>query len=507
VSSRGEDYPVNPEQTSGEAPTLHELASQGIKLMLGRQALILGFTFGTGIVLARLLGPAQFGVYAIATFFVEVFALFGNFGLAASFIQRREEPTEHDLRVGFTLQQALISVVAALLFVTAPWLVAAFPKAPDNADWLVRALAVTLFLTSWRSMSALQLERRLQYGRVAWIEVTETVAYQSTAVGAAVAGYGVWSLVAAALVRGVLGTALLYAAAPWPVRLAFDRGVAREILRFGIPFQLQNLVNQVGGWTTPLIVGTLVGPRGVGLLTFASSNARKPLLLVDNVMRVAFPHFSRLQDDRDEVERVLRRYLTYLLLPASLWCAVLVVAGSSLIEAIYGPKWKGAALPLALFAVALLFDVLHWMVGVTLNSIGLVRATTRVVVAKSLLQLVLGVPLILAIGLNGVPLAYLATALAVTPWFLLALGRRQAGRTVRDLRWLAIPLVGAIAVASPLLVPSLQAGLRAALLTVTICTAFLAFASRLRPSWLRTGVEPIMSTRRRPEPTQGQPLS
>jgi O-antigen/teichoic acid export membrane protein len=487
---------------------VHAQARRGITLMLGRQLAILAFTFATGIVLARLLQPAQFGLYAIATFLVEAFALFGNFGLVASFIQRRDDLTERDLRVGFTLQQAVISVMAAVIVVAAPWLVAIFPKAPENSEWLVRALAATLYLTSWRSMSALQLERRLQYGRLAWVEVVEVVSFQSLAVALAAAGYGVWSLVAAALLRGFLGTALLFLAAPWPVRLAFDRRIAREILRFGIPFQLQSVVNQIGGWTTPLLVGTLVGPRGVGLLTWASSNARKPLLLVDNVMRVAFPHFSRIQDDREEVERILSRYLAYLLLPASLWCAVLLVAGRPLVEAIYGPKWSAAALPLALFAFGLLLDVLHWVVGVTLNSIGLVRATTRVVIAKSFLQIALSVPLVLAIGFRGVPVAYLISGTLVTPLLILALGRSTARRLVRDLWWIALPFTAATVAASPLLLLSMRASVRAALLTAVVCGIFVAVARLFKPPWLVIALEGTIAARMRPgRPAEAEVLN
>ena len=109
--------------------------------------------------------------------------------------------TDSDLKVGFTLQQMVISILAVSLFFIAPWLVTLFPKAPPNSVWLVRALAVTLYLTSWRSMSALQLERRLEYRRLAWVEVVEVVSFQSVAVVLAARHYGVWSLVAAALVR------------------------------------------------------------------------------------------------------------------------------------------------------------------------------------------------------------------------------------------------------------------------------------------------------------------
>jgi O-antigen/teichoic acid export membrane protein len=493
----GDDDPM----TSGsEKATIHANARRGIKLMLSRQVAILVFTFLTGVALARLLGPAQFGAYAIALFLVELFALFGNFGLAASFVQRRSDLTQRDLTVGFTLQQIVISVLAVSLFVVAPWLVTLFPKAPSNSDWLVRALAVTLYLTSWRSMSALQLERGLEYSRLAWVEVVEVVTFQSVALALAALHYGVWSLVAAALVRASLGVMLLFFAAPWPIRFAFDKGIAREIIRFGVPFQLQQAVNSAGSWTTPLLVGSIIGPRGVGLVTFASSNGRKPLLLVDNVMRVAFPHFSRIQDDRDEVERILARYLTYLLLPAALWSAVLMTAGPSLVTAIYSSKWSDASLALILFGFALMPDVVQWVLGVTLNSTGSVRSVTRIVFFRSGLQIVLTVPLVLVIGFNAVPIAYLVSAVVVVPW-LVRLLRPGVGRhLVLQLRWIGIPFAAAVAGGASLLLVPLPMGVRAAAVTAVASLLFVAVAWVAKPSWLTASLKDISTPTLQSEP-------
>jgi PST family polysaccharide transporter len=497
----GNDDPMTP---GSEKAVIHASARRGIKLMLSRQAAILVFTFLTGIALARLLSPAQFGAYAIALFLVELFALFGNFGLAASFVQRRSDVTERDLTVGFTLQQIVISILAVSLFVVAPWLVSLFPKAPPNSDWLVRALAVTLYLTSWRSMSALQLERRLDYARLAWVEVVEVISFQSVAVALAALQYGVWSLVAAALVRGFLGGILLYFIAPWPVRFGFDRAIAHEIVRFGVPFQLQGALNQAGSWSTPLLVGSIVGPRGVGLLTFASSNARKPLLLVDNVMRVAFPHFSRIQDDRDEVERILVRYLTYLLVPAALWSAVLLTAGPSLVTAIYGTKWSDASLALILFSFALLPDVIQWVLGVTLNSTGLVRSVTRIVFFKSGIQIVLTVALVLVIGFNAVPIAYLVSAVVVVPW-LVRLLRPGVGRhLVLQLRWIGIPFGAAVAAGAPLLFVPLSTGVRAAAVTAVASLVFVAVGWVAKPTWLTAPLRGTLSPALQAEPERAE---
>src|SRR5437764_736922 len=103
---------------------VHAKARKGIKLLLVRQVFLQIFTLGGNVFLARVLGPAQFGIFVIVSFWVVLCAILGDFGLAPSFIQCRAELTERDLQVGFTMQLMLTTVVVCVLFLIAPWLAA-----------------------------------------------------------------------------------------------------------------------------------------------------------------------------------------------------------------------------------------------------------------------------------------------------------------------------------------------------------------------------------------------
>lgn len=467
---------------------VHKQAKRGIKLLLGRQAILQILTFAGGVFLARKLGPSVFGLYAIATFLVTAFGLFGDFGLAPSFIQRKKEITERDLQVGFTLQQLIAAVLVAVILVSAPWLAHFYPKAPPETVWLVRALAFSLFLTSWRTMSVLQLERQLRYDRLAWIEVVETLIFQGLAVGLAAAGFGVWSFVWATLARGVIGTAIVYATAPWKVRFAFDVDTAREILRFGIPFQLGAIAHNIGGWITPTLVGGMIGPHAVGYLSWASSNGKKPLLLVDNVMRVSFPHFSRIQDDRDEVERLMSRYLTYLLLMSGLWFSLLLVAGPSVVRLVYTSKWLPAVPALVLNAFVLSLDVVVWVVSVSMNACGLVRLAADRAVIRTVAHIVLSIPLVLWLGFNGVPIAYLAMMILTFRWTFRGLGDGAMGRIMRPVLWLLIPAACASAIGMASLQLHVPLIARCFLSTVTVGVAYAIVTFLASPPWLKQSI-------------------
>lgn len=464
---------------------LNALAARGVKHLVARQAGVHVLTFTAGIVLARTLSPAEFGLFFIASFLVFAFALAADFGVAPSLVQRREELSDRDLQVAFTVQQVLIAVAVVALWLAAPWLAGLYPDAPPETVWLVRALAASLYLTAWRSISVLQLERRLRFGRVAWIEVAEALVYHGAAVGLALSGLGVWSFVWATLARGLAGTALAFAAAPWPVRFAFDRKIARGLLRFGVPFQLQAVSNQLGSWIVPVLVGALVGPAAVGLLGWASANARKPLLLVDNAMRVAFPHLSRLQDDARELERMLGRYLAYLLVPSGLWLAVIVVSGPSLVPLVYTEKWSPAVPALALFATALPIDVFSWTAGIGLNALGRVGYVARVALIRGVVFIGASVPLVLAIGYNGVPVAYLLTGLAGIPFYARGYGYGWLGRTAAGLSWILLPTVAGAAAGLLVLAAPVDGAAQPILSCLAVIATFAVATWRACPAELR----------------------
>jgi O-antigen/teichoic acid export membrane protein len=492
------DAPENAPEAQNSQPHahLHQQARRGIRLLLGRQVAVQALTFAGGVVLARALHPAQFGLYAIATFLVQILAQFGDFGLAPSLIQRKSELTERDLQVAFTLQQTLIAGVVLLLMLLAPWLAHWYPQAPSETVWLVRALAFTLFLTSWRTMSALQLERRLRYDRLARVEIVEALSYQGVAVALALSGAGVWSLVWATLARGVLGTLLIYLAAPWRIRLGFDRQTAGALLRFGVPYQLQALAGNLGSTLTPTLVAGVCGAQAVGYLGWASANGNKPLVLVDNIVRISFPHFSRLQDDPREVERILGRYLNALLSASGLWFVTLLAAGRPLVSWIYTDKWQPALPALLLYSGAVSFHVIVWMMGTALNGLGRVQDATRIVLIRTLCQFALGIPLVLWLGFNGVAVAVVVIEAVSVPITASILGPRVLRGVVVPLGWVLVPMTlgaaaGLLFGQIPLPMPT---GARALGAALSVAGAYLGGAWFAAPDWMRRALVARLSS-------------
>ena len=481
----GSDHADTNPAPGGAAYAVHQRARRGIRLMLSRGALVLLLTFGSGIILARTLAPADFGVFAIALFIVIFVGLLTDLGLRPALIQRPGMLAERDFTTAFTIQQAAVTAAVGLLWSGAAWLPTLYPKAPAELVWLVRLMAMELYLVSWRDMSEVLLERTLRYERLARIDVVGSLVYNGVALALALGGQGVWSLGYAKVASSLTRAVLVHRAAPWPIRLAFDGRAARTLLGAGLPLQIGRIVTQAQYWVTPTLVAGAIGPDAAGLLQWAAGNGRKPLEFLENVVRVSLPHFSMLQHDRAEVERTLSRYVLVFVLVCGLWLAVLAVAGRDLVTLVYTVRWVAAVPPMVLFAGVGLLVSVRVIVTTALVGLGQMGFTARVSAVGALATLGASVGLVLALGFIGVALGQLVGAAVALPWLVSGLGAGAIARVLVPAGMVLLPMGAACAVGIVTHLAPLEPAVRGLLTAGIMTLAYGATAWWVAPAWLR----------------------
>lgn len=406
------------------AESLGSRVRSSILALQGRQAIMLLMNLGVGIVLARQLDPSIFGLYGIATFCLSLVTMATDFGLAGSLVQRRDKLGHHEISVAFTIQGTVAITASLLIWALAPLSLLAYRSAPAELAWVIRSMIPLVLLSPIVTTAKVQLERDLQFRKIAGIDISATVVSNIATLAFVFMGWGVWSFIAANVLGGLVGTSLSWTLIPQRPSLRFDKRLTKELFSFGFFFQFGNITNEAAGWVIPLISGMSLGPAAVGLLTWASSNGRRPLMVVENVMRVAFPHFSRLQDDRTELARQLDLYLRRLLGLCFFWAAMAVLLAKPMTVIVYTAKWLPGAVSLQLFATALALDVANWVGGMSLTAIGGVRVTARWTLVKSLLAIGGSFLLVRTIGLEGIPLASAIASAASGAGILFELRRR-----------------------------------------------------------------------------------
>jgi len=386
--------------------TIVRKAVQSVLALGLRQVLTVGMASLGGILLARLLSPVEFGLYAIVTFLLSFLITFGDAGLAASLVRQAHEPLEEDYQAVFTVQQILVVSVVILFWLVAPWVASAY-HLPRHDGWVFRLVALSLLCTSFQVIPAARLERHLSFEKLAMVEVAMSFVFYSTAVTLAWKGMGTISFAIAMFARSVTGAILVNRASPWRIHWRWDWERARVHLKFGIPYQGIGFISLLKDSITPVFIGLLLGAASVGYINWAGMVAAYPVLALLVMQRVYLPAFARLQLHRESltqfVEQVLRA-TNGLVAPVAILTLVFI---EPLTKYVFGPKWL-AALPLFyLLWGANIFVPTATPLFALLNALGHSRTAFKFALIWMLGTWVLGAPLILAFGMIGYAIANL----------------------------------------------------------------------------------------------------
>ncbi len=432
------------------APGLRGRTLRSFVLLAAQRVASLLVIAAGGIALARLLTPADFGVYAVFSFVIGLGVTLADLGLGAALVQRRDLDPAVTLGTTFTLNLALATALALAVAALAPLVGHRLDPAADVTAPL-RCLAALIVLASLRMPAAVQLERRLAYLPLAVAETADTVVFYALAVALALTGAGLWSFVLGALGARLANVLIVWSAAPARPRPAWRPRELAPVLRFGLPFQGSALITIARDASMPAVVTAWSGVTGVGFLNWASTLAFQPLQLVTIAGKVLFPALSRVQDDATRfalaTERALNRIAT-VLYPA----ALLLLAGADpIVRLVYGEAWAPAIPAVRLFCVTALLGGTSTILVHALYGLGRADIVFRLNLGWAVLVWALTLALVPWLGFLGFAVASVLMAATVSVTALIV--RRLA--PIRVLAAVQVPL--AAGAASALLLAALSA--------------------------------------------------
>lgn len=373
--------------------------------LTARQVALRAISFITlNIILARVLPVETLGIFNIATAVVTFFAFFSDIGLAASLIQKKEEVTDTDIKTVFTIQQLIVTTLSLIIILAAP-LIGGFYSLDESGVWLVRVLGISFFLSSLKVVPSVLLERQLKFHPLVMVEVVETVIFNGLLILLVTSNLGIWSFSIAAFLRGITGTVLIYILAPAKVGFLLNKQAARQLLSFGILYQVNSLLAMLKDRLVPLVIAGMVGPLGIGYITWAQAMAFLPLEIMNVVIRITFPAYSRLQDNKEVLAKAVEKSLfatSLMVYPALFGLGAIL---PSLVTYIISPKWLPAISSFYLFAFSTYWAVISTTFTNTLNATGHIKVTLKLMILWTVLTWALTPLLVYFYGFTGVAMA------------------------------------------------------------------------------------------------------
>ena len=385
---------------------LHAVVSRAVAALTSRTIIYELVVLGGTVTLTRLLGPRDFGVFAIVQYALELLVLFGDTGLAGALVRQPDEPTDRQLSTVFVFQLAVAGALMAAAVAASPLLPRIWPDLPESAPLLLRVVALE-FVLVWASIPPLLLmERRFQFATMAVVDVAGTGTFYGVAIACAAAGLGVWSLVWGVLAKGVSSTIAAFALSHWRPRAEFDWPSLRPLLRFGVAQQFRNVFAFVNDSVIPVFGGRVLGSTVVGYVNWSRSTAYFPLKVGQILARVGFPLFARLQHDRALLGESLGRMIHVSAFATLAWVGLCLGLGEQFTAAVFSEKWLPAAPILMIFAAAISIGFLSPLVAVAFDAIGRPGLFTRIAIGWTAITWIAAPIAALQWGMTGLAVGF-----------------------------------------------------------------------------------------------------
>lgn len=468
----------------GGEPALRSLVARGLRWTLASQVAMRAATFVTGIVMARLLAPHDFGVFAVALAGMTILLGLNDLGLILAVIRQPGDVRKLS-RTAITLTVGMSGVLYLLCFAGAPSF-ASLLHTPE-ATTVLRVLSLVVLIDGFSAVPTALLLHDFRQDRQGTAELAGLAVNIAVGVSLAVGGAGVWALVVARLAGNTTTSLLLCRYAPYVPRPGFDRDDAHDLLAFGLPMAGASFVYFTLLNVDYMIVGRTLGTVALGFYLLAFNLSSWPANIVGfAVRRVSVPGFSRLLDDPPALRRAFSQSFAGLLAATVPMVLLLAMLALPLVQTVYGDKWTASAAPLRWLAVVGGVRVLVSLVEDLLIALGKPRINLAVQ-SVWLIGLVPALVLGSRHGITGVAAAHAVVAVCVAvPAFAFAAHRLGIGLRGLVAGGVRPALGGAAAVAVAGVLLAIVDGAIAQLLIVGTALLVVYVVAGVEPAWRRS---------------------
>ncbi len=394
---------------------------------------VLEFVFG--IMLARMLVPADFGMIVTIQVFTGFVGMLAGGGMGQALI-RAKQADENDFNAVFTLQLVFAIPIYLGFYFIAPW----FAEFFDNPLYkeLMPVSALMFLMRPISSAYSSWLAREMQFKKKSVISIFTGVITGLSSVIMAWYGMGVWSLTLAGLIGGGFSNILLSWVTPLKLKLNFDLAIMRQHGRYGSKIVANDFFSHIRKESLKLILSKLAGPAFLGLFNKAESLHRLPYFMLGQpVAQPVFRAMSKIQDDLDQTKYMFYRVITLLMAYILPFYIGLWWVAEPFVTVVYGEKWLLAAEPLRILSLAGFFYIISRPSGVLLmaqNKLVQEIIAQAVILIFTLIACYIG----LQWGLQGVSWAFLLSQVFTAIYFYILVYQTIPTR-VKDLFKAIVP--------------------------------------------------------------------
>ncbi len=294
-------------------------------------------SFISGIILARLLMPEDYGAIGMLAIFMSLAEVFIDAGFGSALIQKKN-PTQTDFSTVFYFNIGMAIVLYVVLFFSAP-AIATFYRMPILSK-VLRVQGLILFIYAFNIIQRNQIRKNLRFKKLSRITIVSSVISLVVTVAMAYAGFGVWALVAQNFVGAIVPCIFFWVTTDWRPTWEYSWASFKELFGFGSYMFLTHLLTTFSQRITGLLVGRWYDPATMGYYSKASSTSKYATLSVSGVMiQTTYPLYASVQDDKERLANMVKRItstLAYITVPM---LSLLILIAKPMFVLLYSDRW------------------------------------------------------------------------------------------------------------------------------------------------------------------------
>lgn len=310
--------------------------ARGVSVLVLRTLVLQLVTAGVTVVLARLLTPADYGLFAIALSVQLVGQNLAELGLPAALVRMPEQPSRalQEATIGFMF--AVTAAISATILLAVFLVVPAVAAQPSELAQVIAVTLIAVPLYGVRAVPMAMMDREMRFGRVAAVETADTLGFNLFALGAAIAGLGVFSLAGAVPFGAALGVVTAWRLQSSGRRPRLDFPLVRPLIGFGSQVGALGVLYLGRDLGFVTLVGAIGSSATAGFYAMAKRLFSFPIALSAAVSRVGFPALSKTDAGRPERTAKMIGQIAFV---CGLPLAMVAGAIEPLIVVLLGEEW------------------------------------------------------------------------------------------------------------------------------------------------------------------------
>ena len=369
--------------------------------------------FISGIILARLLTPYDYGCIGMLSIFMVLAETFIDGGFGSALIQKKH-PTQDDYSTIFWWNLGMAVLMYAILFVSAP-AISSFYGIPPLCD-VLRVQGLVLFIYAFNIVQRNQLKKKLNFKVLSIVTVITSVLSLVVTIYMAYHGFGVWALVAQNLITAAIPAVVFWFYIKWRPIWTFSWNSFKELFSFGFYMFLAQLVNTLCSKLNTLLIGKIYSPITLGYWSKAVRTENLASSSISSVMtQVTYPLYVQVQDDKTAMANMVKRLtmtISYITFPLM---AILLLTAKPIFLLLYSDRWLPSVPYFQVLCLVGLSDCLQAVNTQTIAAIGKSRLMLRWTLIKRTIGIAFMVGGLFWFGMKG-----LLVGCVIFNWFCYA---------------------------------------------------------------------------------------